>query len=207
MSCVVFIYGTPDIYDGSIEEAYDRIREQGHELVQDFMPEHAGVTVSLKENPCTEPRDENMFFSGIAPQYDRSFWQIHDYLYHLYPYRRIYSTAGIAEYLGASVELVRSIARDGYNGEKIPDAERRTVYNEDWKKNLTTWYFTKRSLEKYVEIWDGISGQYADALRQIGASEDEISDVLNNVKSIPTSSNIVRTAKASLTRSRKRRKN
>ena len=205
LSCVVFIYGTPDTYDGSIEEAYDRFRKQGHELVKDFIPEHAGVTASLKENPSPDPKDENMFFSAIAPQYDSSFWRVHAYLYHLYPYRRVYHTAEIARHLGASVDLVRSIARDGYDGDTIPDAELRTVYNEDWKKNLTTWYFTSRSLEKYLEIWDKISGQYANVLRHIGASEEETLDILDNLKSVPIPAYVERTAKAALTRSRKRR--
>jgi hypothetical protein len=203
VTTVEFIYGTPDKYEGSIEEAFNQTREEGHQLVTKFNLEHAGMTVIIKDNPSPEPRDEDMCFSSIEPEYDKSFYRQHDYLYPLYPYRKTYTPEEISNLLGCSVELVRDIAKKGYNGEGIPDAESHIVYNEDWKKNIKTWYLTNRSLKKIEDVWNEISNQYKDALAQSDASNKEINEILKTIRSIPSGKNIVKSAKTALTRLRK----
>jgi hypothetical protein len=58
LACVEFIYGTPDQYEGSIEEAYDEQLKQPQDYVKGTKKIHAGLEIHLNPNPNHEPHDD-----------------------------------------------------------------------------------------------------------------------------------------------------
>ncbi len=66
------IYGTPDNYEGSIQQAITLLADQ-NELVENETEIHAGTILSIKHNKDSIDQDDSMSFSGISASYESRF--------------------------------------------------------------------------------------------------------------------------------------
>jgi len=203
LKAVEFIYGTPDRYEGSIEQCLTDRCASGHGLIEGHDKIHAGVVVKLRHNPSPAPRDENMCFSPIKPQHDNARWRNHSYHFPLYPLRMVFGSAMVAERLDVTPDLVLAIARDGFRGATLPDAERRTEWDPEWRKNLTTWHFTQRDVNTLEGMLSQLSEEYRRALADREPNAEELAAVIGSVRKVVPEEGIPRQAKSLLTRLRK----
>jgi len=61
------IYGTPDIYEGSIQQAMDDLIP-GNRHVEKQEKVQGGITLTIRQNPNPCPQDENMHFVSISAE-------------------------------------------------------------------------------------------------------------------------------------------
>lgn len=200
---VEFIYGTPDRYEGSIEQRLTERCVEGHDLVEGHDKIHAGVVVRVRRNPSPAPKDEDMCFSPIIPEHDNGRWKNHAYHFPLYPLRTNFGSAMVAERLGVTPDLVLAIAKDGFRGATLPDAERRTVWDTDMRMNRTTWSFTQRDVNMLEGILSQLKEDYRQALADREVDEEELAAVIGSVRSVVSEDGVPRHAKSLLTRLRK----
>jgi len=86
------IYGTPDIYEGSIQQAMD-VLISGNRYVEEQGKVHAGITVTIRQNPNPSPQDENMHFVGNSASYEGRSQMAYEHDY--YPFRKASNTGEI----------------------------------------------------------------------------------------------------------------
>jgi len=66
------IYGTPDIYEGSIEQATKEITKND-EKVASTTEIHAGIVIKISKNPIPMPQDTSMSFAGFTAKYQSEY--------------------------------------------------------------------------------------------------------------------------------------
>ncbi len=204
LSYIEFIYGTPDTYEGSIKKAFDDFLEGHHPKVYHHDNQYAGVIVSISNNSNPEPHDERMCFSELRPEYDKSFFKSYSYLYPLYPYREDYSVQRVSRQIGMREELIRKIAKAGYKGQSLPHAELRTVYDPILRRNETLWHITQSDVGVLQSFQNEIISTYKLHLQELGASQEESSEILQNLQSVAQEGKERTHAKTLLTRYRKK---
>lgn len=103
------IYGTPDQYEGSIQEMIDEIADK-NPIVDTISEFHAGCVLIFKKNPNPEPQDEYMRFSPMSAKYE--YWRKEMSYNYYYPLRTILSTAEVSNIIGCSIEYIRKVAEN-----------------------------------------------------------------------------------------------
>ena len=170
------VYGTPDVYKGSIQEAVNEI-VQKNPKVEEFSEYHAGMVMTIKKNPNPSLQDEGMCFCGFEAAYEnryRSMEHTHDY----YPIRKIFTPYEISKELKCPIEYVRKAANE--LGDE--HAELKTIYNKYNCRDETTWYIYKSGCKLIGNRWQQDRLTAIDELKTLGASDSEIEDVLISLK-------------------------
>lgn len=170
------VYGTPDEYEGSIQQAVDEIISENPNIERKEEI-HAGVFITIRENPTATPQDENMHFESMTASY-QNWRRVMEYEYDYYPLRKIFTTQQISEDLGCSVEYIRRVV----NELGKDDAESKTVYNEITRRNETSWEIYKPGYESIVKKWNSDREVLTTELKTIGATSNEIDNILHSVR-------------------------
>ncbi len=176
------IYGTPDRYEGSIQAAISEIVQINH-LVNGADEIHAGIIITIKDNPNPSLQDEGMFFRGFEAAYEnRHRTMEHTNIY--YPLRKSFTTFEISKNLNCPIEYVRNVA----NNLSDDYAESKTVYNQHNYRDETTWYIYKAGYEFIQNKWKQDKDMVCEELKILKASDVETDYVLKSFKT-PLSSN------------------
>ena len=173
---IEIIYGTPDVYKGSIQDAVSKI-VQNNSFVVGVEEFHAGANITIKKNPEPSSQDESMCFEGFKAAYEnwhRTMEHTNDY----YPLRKSFTTFEISKNINCPVEYVRNAAND-LGGDY---AEIKTVYNEYHYRDETAWYIYKAGYEVIQNKWQQDKDIICEELKKLGASDSEIEGVLNSFK-------------------------
>jgi hypothetical protein len=170
------IYGTPDVYKGSIQEAANEIVKNNSYIYEaDEFP--AGINIKIKKNPDASLQDENMCFSGFAGSYE-NWHRTMEHTYNYYPLRKSFTTSEISKDINCPVEYVRNVANNLENDY----AEIKTVYNQYNRRDETTWYIFKSGYEFIQSKWQEDKHLLHEELKKLEASDSEIESVLNSFK-------------------------
>jgi hypothetical protein len=172
ISYLEVIYGTPDRYQGSIQQAVDEIKKE-NALIDHADDIHAGVRIKIKDNPHPEPQDENMHFSNFEANYAR---RSGEYEYDYYPLRSFYTAHQVSNELNCPVEYVRNVAKTLGKDE----VELKTIYNRSTGRNETTWYIYKSGSESIARKWNGDKQSACQELNMLGATDSDIEAILKS---------------------------
>lgn len=192
------VYGTPDEYEGSIKQAVDEIISENPNIERKEEI-HAGVFMTIRENPTPTPQDESMHFESMQASYQH--WRrVMEYEYDYYPLRKIFTTEQISKDLGCSVEYIRRVVKELAENY----AESKTIYNEITRRNETSWNIYKPGYEFIVKKWNGDREIFTSELKTIGATSDEINNILHSVRTpLKPNQTVKSRASAALKRVRK----
>lgn len=198
ISFLEVIYGTPDRYEGSVQQAVDEIKKE-NVLIDRADDIHAGVRIKIKDNAHPEPQNENMHFSSFEAKYDRR--RSDEYEYDYYPLRSSFTVLEISNNLNCPVEYIRNVAKAlGKN-----QAERKTIYNVHTGRNETTWSLYKAGYESIAKKWDDDKAVVCQELKELGATDADIETILNSFHTpLKANQKIKSRVSSMLTRIRKR---
>jgi hypothetical protein len=166
------IYGTPDVYEGSLEQAVKEIIKN-NEKIDSVNEIHAGIIIRIAKNPVSMSQNESMLFSGFSPSY-KSRYKFEPYEMDYHPCRKEYSTGDISNILGCTVDYVRSIIS------KLPDNQAESIkeYNSITRRNETTWRIYKKGMEEVTKRWRNDSNTIMKVLHDLDADDKEIKSIL-----------------------------
>ena len=173
ISCLEVIFGTPDRYEGSIQQAVDEIKK-GNVLIDRADDIHAGVRIKIKDNAHPEPQDENMHFSSFEAKYDRRRSDEYEYDYH--PLRSSFTAQEVSNDLNCPVEYVRNAAKT-LGKDRV---ELKTIYNRHTGRNETTWHIYKSGSEAIGRKWIEDKELVRQELKELGATDADIEAVLKS---------------------------
>ena len=197
ISWLEVIYGTPDVYETSIQKAVDEIIKD-KEFIDHAKDIHAGVRIKIKHNQHPEPQDENMHFSSFGALYDR---RPGEYEYDFYPLRTSFTVLEVSKNLNCPVEYVRNVAKTLEKNQ----AERKTIYNEHTGRDETTWSLYKTGYESVEKKWNEDKAVVCQELKELGATDADIETSLNSFhKPLKANQKIKSRVSSMLTRVRKR---
>ncbi len=197
INALEIIYGTPDQYAGSIEEAVKNLSKD-NPYIKDTDEIHAGIVITIKENSNPLPQNENMVFCGFAGVYE-NWHRTMEHQYNYYPFRKSFTTDELSKDFGCPVEYIRNLAGNLDN----ECTELKTVYNQYTSRNETTWYIYRSGYEFIKEKWQQDKEAIMEEFKNLKASDSEIDDVLKSFKTPLTSAQKVKSrASAALKRIR-----
>jgi len=164
ISFLELIYGTPDRYEGSIQQAVDEIKKE-NVLIDRADDIHAGVRIKIKDNAHPEPQNENMHFSSFEAKYDRR--RSDEYEYDYYPLRSTFTVLEISNNLNCPVEYVRNAAKT-LGKDRV---ELKTIYNR---------HIYKSGSEAIGRKWIEDKELVRQELKELGATDADIEAVLKS---------------------------
>jgi len=170
------IYGTPDQYEGSIQQAMKELAKTNKKVDGDS-EFHAGTKIKLVNNPNPHFQDDKMSFAGFSASYESHF-KYHQFERDYYPCRNEFSTIEMSETLGCSVEYVRDVLYS------LPSdsAESIREYNQYTKRNEQRWRIYKVGADMVQNQWQEDSSRIRKILQELGASVDEVGSIIASVK-------------------------
>ncbi len=170
------IYGTPDQYDGSIQQAMLELAKSNKKVDSDSAF-HAGTTITLVNNPIPTPKDDKMSFAGFSASYENHYKE-QSFTRNYYPCRKEFGTVEIAEKLECSVEYVRNIL----HSLSPESAESIVEYNSLANRNEKRWRIYQSGSDEIEKQWRLDSEKINRTLQKLGASNNEVESILKTIR-------------------------
>jgi len=194
------IYGTPDNYEGSIQQAVSDIAEK-NEKVETQSEFHAGTNFIITQNPNPMPQDDSMSFSGFSASYE-NYHKAHPFEREYFPCRKEIRTVELSKHIGCSMEYIRSVLRTV----STASAESINEYNPYTKRNEQRWRIYNSGADKVHKQWKEDQQLANDVLIELGAAEDETEHILASIKKpFDSEKSAVSRLKGALTRLRRKK--
>ncbi len=194
------IYGTPDNYEGSIQQAVTELANN-NEKVDHQSEIHAGVILKLAENSEPLPQDDTMSFSAISASYE-NWHRAHQFERDYFPCRKEVSTVELSKDIGCSMEYIRNIL----NTVSTEDAESIVEYNELTGRNEKRWRIYRGGADQVHLQWHKDLDLARTILGDLGASTEEVESILLAIKKpFKSGKSAISRFKGALTRERNKK--